>query len=193
MCIRDRHQAEANLPRILINLSALSYIDEVFLAFLVNKLENTSIDTSRLAFEITETAAVNNIELANNFLDRIREFGCRFALDDFGTGFSTFAYLKQLPIDYLKIDGSLVRSISHNSIDREMVRAINEVGHIVGAKTIAEFVENDEIVQTLKSLNVDYGQGFGLQRPAKIDGLLEMPGVRTEPQDNDQRDIGGAA
>lgn len=189
----EQHQAEANLPRILINLSALSYIDEVFLAFLVNKLENTSIDTSRLAFEITETAAVNNIELANNFLDRIREFGCRFALDDFGTGFSTFAYLKQLPIDYLKIDGSLVRSISHNSIDREMVRAINEVGHIVGAKTIAEFVENDEIVQTLKSLNVDYGQGFGLQRPAKIDGLLEMPGVRTGPQDNDQRDIGGAA
>jgi len=189
----EQHQEAAQLPRILINLSALSYIDEVFLAFLVNKLQSTSIDTTRLAFEITETAAVNNIELANNFLDRIREFGCRFALDDFGTGFSTFAYLKQLPIDYLKIDGSLVRSISHNSIDREMVRAINEVGHIVGAKTIAEFVENDEIVRTLKTLNVDFGQGFGLQRPAHIDGLLDMPGVKIYSQDSDQKDLGDAA
>jgi len=146
----ELHQDTTELPRLLINLSALSYTDETFLAFLTKKLKNTSIDPSRLAFEITETAAVDNMSQAASFFKRIGEFGCKFALDDFGTGFSTFAYLKQLPIDYLKIDGSLVRNICNDPIDREMVDVINQVGHIVGAQTIAEYVENDDITRLLK-------------------------------------------
>ena len=170
----EEHQQTTDLPRLLINLSALSYTDETFLAFLTKKLKATTIDQSRLAFEITETAAVDNMSQAASFFKRIGEFGCKFALDDFGTGFSTFAYLKQLPIDYLKIDGSLVQNICDDPIDKEMVRVINQVGHIVGAQTIAEYVENDDIVRSLQEIGVDYGQGFGLQRPAQLKGLLKL-------------------
>lgn len=188
----EQHQNMVQLPRFLINLSALSYTNDLFLAFLVKRLQTCNIDTSRIAFEITETAAVDNLEKAIAFIDRIRGFGCRFALDDFGTGFSTFAYLKELPIDYLKIDGSLVRNICHDTIDYEMVRAINQVGHVVGAQTIAEFVENEEIVSALLDIGVDYGQGFGLQHPAKLAGLLQQskPGY---PDDEDGADQAGTA
>ncbi len=179
----EKHQNAVQLPRFLINLSALSYTDDLFLAFLVKKLSNCKIDTSQLAFEITETAAVDNLDKGVAFINRIREFGCRFALDDFGTGFSTFAYLKQLPIDYLKIDGSLVRNICHETVDYEMVRAINQVGHIVGAQTIAEFVENDEIIDALRDIGVDYGQGFGLQHPGKLSGLLKQAPNRADDDD----------
>ena len=166
------HQDDYEIPRLLINLSGLSFIDKSFLDFTVKTLSNSGIDTNRIAFEITETAAVDNLDLARNFMNRIKALGCRFALDDFGSGFSTFAYLKNLPIDYLKIDGSLVRHLNTDSVDLEMVRAINEIGHAVGAKTIAEFVENTEITQALKSLGVDYAQGFGLQKPQALDLLI---------------------
>lgn len=169
----EENQHRAVLPRLLVNLSALSYTDEVFLNFLITTLENTTIDCDKLAFEITETAAVDNTETATQFIERIKQFGCKFALDDFGSGFSTFAYLKQLPIDYLKIDGTLVRNICSDNIDREMVRTINQIGHIVGAQTIAEFVENDDIRRLLQDLGVDYGQGYGLQKPTRLAGLLE--------------------
>lgn len=176
-----KHQVDKVIPRILINLSGLSFIDVDFLDFVVDQLEKHDIDPTKIAFEITETAAVDNISQANEFIDRLRTIGCRFALDDFGTGFSTFAYVKSLPIDYLKIDGSLVKDICTDSVDREMVRAINTIGHTVGAKTIAEFVENDAIVDVLRTIGVDYAQGFGLQRPAPLDGLLEqIPGSEGE-------------
>jgi len=169
----ESHQSIAKVPRLLVNLSALSYTDELFLKFLIKTLEEADIDYTHLAFEITETAAVGNTEKASEFINRIKQFGCRFALDDFGTGFSTFAYLKQLPIDYLKIDGTLVRNMCNDTIDHEMVRAINQIGHIVGAQTIAEFVENDDIKQSLKDIGVDYGQGFGLRRPAPLEQMIE--------------------
>jgi len=182
----EQHQDATDLPRLLINLSALSYTDETFLAFLTRKLKTTTIDPTRLAFEITETAAVDNMSQANSFFKRIGEFGCKFALDDFGTGFSTFAYLKQLPIDYLKIDGSLVRNICDDPIDREMVQVINQVGHLVGAQTIAEYVENDRIVEVLREIGVDYGQGFGLQRPAQLNGLLKLGYSRADQGPGEQ-------
>jgi len=166
------HQVEYQIPRFLINLSGLSFIDEDFLEFVVEQLDTNEIDPTKIAFEITETAAVDNIAKANEFIARLRAIGCSFALDDFGTGFSTFAYLKNLPIDYLKIDGSLVQNIPTDSVDREMVRAINDIGHTVGAKTIAEFVEDEETVELLRAMGVDYAQGFGLQRPDRLDSLL---------------------
>ncbi len=190
----EEHQHAVQLPRFLINLSALSYTDDLFLAFLVKTLKNCNVDTSRIAFEITETAAVDNVDKGVTFINRLREFGCRFALDDFGTGFSTFAYLKQLPIDYLKIDGSLVRNICHDTVDYEMVRAINQVGHIVGAQTIAEFVEDDDILKALRTIGVDHGQGFGLQRPARLANLLQQAQQRIEDnQDNQDNQAGTAA
>jgi len=168
------HQVEKEIPRLLINLSGLSFLDVEFLDFVVDQLKKNDIDPAKIAFEITETAALDNISQANAFIDRLQNFGCRFALDDFGTGFSTFAYLKSLPIDYLKIDGSLVKNICADSVDREMVRAIHTIGQTVGAKTIAEFVENDAIVDALREIGVDYAQGFGLQRPEPLDGLLKQ-------------------
>jgi len=170
----SEHQVERQLPRLLINLSGLSFIDDDFLAFVVDALEEHEVDPAKIAFELTETAAVDNIAKANEFIDQLSKVGCRFALDDFGTGFSTFAYLKKLPIDYLKIDGSLVRNMETDRVDREMVRAINDIGHTVGAKTIAEFVENDAIVGLLREMGVDYAQGYGLQKPTQLDSLLDQ-------------------
>jgi len=165
------HQYDYETPKLLINLSGLSFIDEDFLVFLVSQLQTRDVDPQRLAFEITETAAVDNMDKANVFIDRIREIGCHFALDDFGSGFSTFSYLKQLPIDYLKIDGSLVKNLATDKIDREMVRAINDIGHTVGAKTIAEFVEDDETLIHLRNMGVDYAQGYGLCKPRALTEL----------------------
>lgn len=171
------HQVDREVPRLLINLSGLSFIDEGFLDFVVAELERNDVDPTLIAFEITETAAVDNIAQANVFIERLRAIGCRFALDDFGTGFSTFEYLKAMPVDYLKIDGSLVKNIVDDSVDREMVRAINDIGHTVGAKTIAEFVEDDATVRILRDMGVDYAQGYGLQRPEPLEGLVEqLPG-----------------
>jgi len=162
------HQNDFHVPRLLVNLSGLSFLDESFNNHIVERLQRGDIDSSLIAFEITETAAVDNFEKVRGFIDRVRRLGCTLALDDFGSGFSTFAYLKQLPIDFLKIDGSLVRNIASDSIDLEMVRAINQIGHTVGAKTIAEFVENDEILNELRELGVDYAQGYGLRMPSPL-------------------------
>jgi len=180
------HQHAYHLPRLLINLSGLSFIDSEFLDFTVQQLQQDGIDPQRIAFEITETAAVDNMDLARGFMQRIKSLGCRFALDDFGSGFSTFAYLKNLPIDYLKIDGSLVRNIATDRMDMEMVRAINQIGHTVGAQTIAEFVENDEILDILRDIGVDYAQGYGLQKPKELKHLLDtldgtIPSPHTTP------------
>ncbi len=169
-----KHQTEFDVPRFLINLSGLSFINEEFLDYVEDQLHNSEVDPANIAFEITETAAVDNVSQANVFIDRLRALGCRFALDDFGTGFSTFAYLKNLPIDYLKIDGSLVRNIVTDSVDREMVKAINKIGHTVGAKTIAEFVEDEATIDILRELGVNYAQGYVLQKPKPLDELIAL-------------------
>lgn len=168
------HQTEFEVPLFLINLSGLSFINEEFLDYVEDQLHNSEVDPANIAFEITETAAVDNVAQANVFIDRLHALGCRFALDDFGTGFSTFAYLKNLPIDYLKIDGSLVRNIVTDSVDREMVKAINKIGHTVGAKTIAEFVEDEPTIDILRELGVDYAQGYVLQKPKPLDELIAL-------------------
>ncbi len=151
-----------------INLSGQSLGDEKFLPFVIEQFRNTGLDPAKICFEITETAAIASYSQANRFIQALKELGCLFALDDFGTGLSSFGYLKHFPVDFLKIDGSFVKEILHDPIDREMVRSINEIGHLTGKKTIAEFAENAEIIAMLKSMGIDYAQGFGVSEPEHI-------------------------
>ncbi|MFO1427999.1 MAG: EAL domain-containing protein [Steroidobacteraceae bacterium] len=151
-----------------INLSGQSLGDDKFLPFVIDQFQKSGIDASKICFEITETAAVANFSQANRFIQALKELGCKFSLDDFGTGLSSFGYLKHFPVDFLKIDGSFVREILRDPIDREMVRSINEIGHLTGKLTIAEFAENAEIIQMLTSLGVDYAQGYGVAQPQRV-------------------------
>ena len=137
----------------------------------------------KISFEITETAAIANLSYATKFINQLKEQGCLFSLDDFGSGLSSFAYLKNLPVDYLKIDGLFVKDILHDKVDLAMVKSINEVGHVMNKKTIAEFVENEAIFNLLKSLGIDYAQGYGIGKPVPLDELKSIPpfasGVKT--------------
>ncbi len=157
---------------ISINLSGQSVADEPFLEFVITQLQDTGIEGEKVCFEITETAAISNLSSAMKFISTLKGLGCRFALDDFGSGLSSFAYLKNLPVDYLKIDGMFVRDIVDDPIDHAMVKSINEIGQVVGMQTIAEFVENDEIKGMLKAIGVNYAQGYGTGRPLAFDELL---------------------
>jgi diguanylate cyclase (GGDEF)-like protein/PAS domain S-box-containing protein len=156
------------LAMCAINLSGQSLGDDKFLPFVIDQFHRSGLDATKICFEITETAAVASFSQANRFIQALKELGCKFALDDFGTGLSSFGYLKHFPVDYLKIDGSFVREILHDPIDREMVRSINEIGHLTGKRTIAEFAENAEIIQMLKNIGVDYAQGYGVAQPQRI-------------------------
>jgi diguanylate cyclase (GGDEF)-like protein/PAS domain S-box-containing protein len=151
-----------------INLSGQSLGDDKFLPFVIDQFQRSGIDASKICFEITETAAVASFSQANRFIQALKELGCKFALDDFGTGLSSFGYMKHFPVDFLKIDGSFVREILHDPIDREMVRSINEIGHLTGKQTIAEFAENAEIIQMLTSIGVDFAQGYGIGQPQRV-------------------------
>jgi EAL domain-containing protein (putative c-di-GMP-specific phosphodiesterase class I) len=151
-----------------INLSGQSLGDDKFLPFVIDQFHRSGIDASKICFEITETAAIASFSQANRFIQALKELGCKFALDDFGTGLSSFGYLKHFPVDFLKIDGSFVKEILHDPIDREMVRSINEIGHLTGKQTIAEFAENAEIIEMLRSIGVDYAQGYGIASPQRI-------------------------
>lgn len=189
------HQQDHVIPLLLVNLSGLSFANEDFSDFIVERLSRGDVDPCNIAFEISESAAVRNFEKASRFIDRVHALGCQLALDDFGSGFSNFAYLKQLSFDYLKIDGSLVRNIASNEVDRQMVAAINQIGQTVGAKTIAEFVEDDKALQCLRAINVNYAQGYGLRMPTPLEQLadeLELTHVPTaiseKPDDEGQID-----
>jgi diguanylate cyclase (GGDEF)-like protein/PAS domain S-box-containing protein len=151
-----------------INLSGQSLADEKFLPFVIEQFQKSGLSGSCICFEITETAAIASYSQANRFIHALKELGCRFALDDFGTGLSSFGYLKHFPVDFLKIDGSFVKEILHDPIDREMVRSINEIGHLTGKQTIAEFAENQEIITMLRGMGIDYAQGYGVSEPKRL-------------------------
>lgn len=151
-----------------INLSGQSLSEESFLEFVVQNLMSSRAPTERVLFEITETAAIANHARALNFISILRGMGCRFVLDDFGTGFSTFAYLKNLPVNFLKIDGEFVRDLPANPIHQVLVESIHHIGHAMGIQTIAEAVEDDATLQALRRMGVDYAQGFHIARPQPL-------------------------
>jgi len=154
-----------------VNLSGLTLADESFLTYVVDRLRDADVPSSKLCFEITETAVISNLSQATHFISTLKDLGCFFALDDFGSGLSSFAYLKNLPVDYLKIDGMFVRHIHVDPIDRALVRSINDVGKVMGKMTIAEFVENDDIMRALADVGVDYAQGYGVGKPFPLSNL----------------------
>lgn len=172
----DAIDSERTHRSLAINVSGQSLCDDEFLEFVISQLQQSGVAAEKICFEITETAVIANLTRAIHFITNLRHIGCRFALDDFGAGLSSFAYLKKLPVDYLKIDGSFVKGILDDPIDTAMVESINQVGHIMGIQTIAEFVENDEIIARLKDLGVDYAQGYAIDKPKPfLPNLDSMP------------------
>ncbi len=165
--VSDHDERDA-LGVVAINLSGQSLADTKFLPFVIEHLERSGLDAKRICFEITETSAIASFSQANRFIRALKQLGCQFSLDDFGTGMSSFGYLKSFPVDYLKIDGSFVRGILSDPIDREMVRSINEIGHLTGKKVIAEYAENAEIINALRDMGVDYAQGYGVAQPSRV-------------------------
>ena len=158
-----------------INLSGQSLADETMLDFIIGAINESNIDPKYFCFEVTETSAIRNLKQASNMIAEIKALGCSFSLDDFGSGLSSFAYLKNLDVDYLKIDGEFVIDMLENEIDASMVEAINHLGHVMGIKTIAEYVESDAILQKLKTFGVDYAQGFGIHTPQPLVSLTVPP------------------
>lgn len=154
-----------------INLSGQSINSLDFLDFLQEELAGADWPLGKITFEVTETAAIGEFGQAEKFIRQIRRHGCKFSLDDFGSGSSSYGYLKNLRVDYLKIDGSFVKDLATSAIDYAMVKSMNEIGHSLGMKTIAEYVEDEAILEKLREIGVDYAQGYGIGKPALIDKL----------------------
>jgi EAL domain-containing protein (putative c-di-GMP-specific phosphodiesterase class I) len=161
------------LDLLSINLSGNSLSDGQLMGYIIERFKEGRIPPGKICMEITETAAITNLTSATRFIKMLKEWGCRFALDDFGSGLSSFAYLKNLPVDYLKIDGLFVKDILDDAIDYAMVKSINEIGHVMGKKTVAEFVDSEAILSSLKIIGVDYAQGYAVGKPRPIDRMLE--------------------
>lgn len=155
-----------------VNLSGLSIGDEKFVRFLMSRFDHHGVAPEQLCFEITETAAIAHLSEARQFIQRLADIGCRFALDDFGTGMASFSYLRNLPVSYLKIDGSFVRTMASSAVDRGMVEAINRIGQEMKLKTIAEHVEEPALLAELAAMGVDYAQGWAISRSRPFAQLL---------------------
>ncbi len=160
---RDSHCAVYN-----INLSGASLSDEGLAAFISAQLAALRVPGGSVCFEVTETAAIANLKQAMDFITALKKQGCRFALDDFGSGLSSFVYLKNLEVDFIKIDGSFVKDMVTDPMDHAMVQSINHIGHVLGIQTVAEFVESEAIITKLRELGVDYAQGYAVARPGPL-------------------------
>lgn len=165
--MRENPQVAGKEIDFCVNLSGVSLGDEVLLAYLLEQF-NSGIDPKRICFEITETSAVAKYIEAQDFISRLRNIGCWFAIDDFGSGVCSFAYLQQFQIDAIKIDGQFIQDINRNPISRTVVNSINEISHHLGVKTVAEFIENEAIRETLESIGIDYMQGYLIDRPGDL-------------------------
>ena len=175
-------RARDSSVRFAINLSGRAFEDEALLPLIHGILVETGLDPEALTFEITESAAISNLTAANAFIHQLKEMGCQFALDDFGTGFSSFAYLKHLPVDKLKIDGSFVRGLADSRVDQAMVQSMNEIAHALGKQTIAEFVENAATLKLLRRYGVDFAQGHFLSRPlSRVTRFPDVPAREMQP------------
>ena len=165
--------AQKVVPNLAINLSGTSVTEDSFMDFLLEQISEFGVGTSRICFEITETGTISNLVKAADFVRTFRNIGCKFSIDDFGTGLASHNYLRELPVDYVKIDGTFVREIHKNRSDYAMARSINDLAHFLGQETIAESVENDEIVAKLREISVDYLQGWGIARPRLLADIAE--------------------
>ena len=166
--LRDNPEILSQMGHCGINLSGQSISDRSLLDFIRKEFSEKNIPYEKICFEITETSAIANLSSALELINNLRNEGCRFALDDFGSGLSSFAYLKNLPVDFLKIDGAFVKDIANNPIDHAMVTSINHVGKVMGMETIAEFVEDKQALKALQEIGVNYAQGFGIAIPKAI-------------------------
>jgi diguanylate cyclase (GGDEF)-like protein/PAS domain S-box-containing protein len=163
-----------------INLSGQTIGHELSFDIIKEAIENSGVAPHKICFEVTETAAITNPEFGLEFLNKLRKLGCLVALDDFGTGLSSYEYLKKLPADILKIDGQFVKNMLNDELDFAMVKSINEIAHIMGKETIAEFVENADILNKLLEIGVDYAQGFHLDTPKPMTSLLNVASISTD-------------
>jgi two-component system CheB/CheR fusion protein len=166
-----------------VNLSPQSLADEGLAGFVIDQLMQSRVPPGKLVFEVTETAATAGLSSAQQFMRTLGDLGCRFSLDDFGSGHTSFAYLKGLPVDFVKIDGLFVHGLGENPQDYAVVKSINEIAHVMGKQTIAEHVHSHEVLEQLKSIGVDYAQGYWLGEPRNLDlhGVFDrtvpLPGV----------------
>jgi diguanylate cyclase (GGDEF)-like protein/PAS domain S-box-containing protein len=172
--MRANDAALRRVSRFFINLSRDSLVDPDTAAFIRQAVSNAGMDPKRLGFEASESVAIGNLSRANTLIAELRRIGCAFGLDDFGSGVSSFAYLKALGADYLKIDGMFVGNISQDKVDYAMVRSINEIGHVMGKKVIAESVESEAVLAKLREIGVDYAQGFAVGQPRPIEQLASV-------------------
>ena len=159
--------------QFFINLSGASLNDDDFFDYIKQLLQEYGLYPGMLCFEITETVAISNLQEAVEFITDIRSIGCKIALDDFGTGLSSFSYLKAIPADFIKIDGNFIRDIVFDKMDRAIVEAIHQIAGVAGLKTIAEFVENDNIMNSVREIGIDYAQGYGIEMPRSINDECE--------------------
>ena len=162
------HQAQGYKSQFSINLSGQSLESTDLIQDIKTAIDKHGVDPRNLLFEITETSAINKIDNANQIITELREIGCRFMLDDFGSGYCSFSHLKNLPVDYIKIDGLFVQNFTHDPMDRAIVTSINNIAHSLGKKTIAEFVENAETLKALKECGIDYIQGYYFSHPLAV-------------------------
>jgi diguanylate cyclase (GGDEF)-like protein len=172
--INELMDVEKEIPYLSINLSGTSVTDDTFMEYLFEQISEFGVGTDRICFEITETGTISNMIKAADFVREFKNIGCKFSIDDFGTGLASHNYLRELPVDYLKIDGTFISKLHLNDNDYAMVKSINDLAHFLGQETIAEFVENDEIIAKLQEIGVDYLQGWGVGRPAPLSELADQ-------------------
>ncbi len=166
--VKESLKTRTDLPITCVNLSGSSLADSTLMDYILAMIDKHEVAASHFCFEVTETSAIENFTRATVFVERLKAEGATFALDDFGNGFSSFAYLKRLSVDYLKIDGSFVKDIEENPIDRAMVESVNNIGHTMGMLTIAEYVHTQRIREMLSEMGVDYAQGFVISKPEPL-------------------------
>lgn len=173
--LESHHAAVARVGECNINLGAATLADDEFADYAADRLRRSPLGPGQLCLEITETSVVRDLARTRRFIARMRELGCRFALDDFGTGFCSFGYLRDLQVDYLKIDGSFVRDLVDSRLSEAVVRSITEIAHLLDMRAVGEQVETEQQLQRLQALQVDYAQGYVFQRPVPIADFFGLP------------------
>jgi diguanylate cyclase (GGDEF)-like protein len=178
--LQQRRDQGLALPHLMVNLSGVSLSDESFLEQLVAQMREMPVLARQICFEITETSAIRHLAATIHFIHELKHLGLQFALDDFGSGAASFTYLRTLPVDYIKIDGHFVKDIATDAFDHAIVEAIHRIAQTANLKTIAEFVESDQVLAHVRAIGIDYAQGYAIARPAPLDDLIFQPSPATD-------------